>query len=188
MLFLLNRARPVLVGALKALVLACAFSRGAWASPPAAGSPAPSFTLKSIDGKDFALGALGGKIVLLHFWTTWCPECRREMPLLEEFSRARGKDVVILGINLAEKEADVAGYARDSKLTFPILLDPRGNVAAAYGVLGLPSTVVVDRKGRIAETVAMGSLTRERLDALVDRQAAGEDARREAHPSPSSHP
>src|SRR5437762_13877719 len=89
------------------------------------------------------------------------------MPLLQEISRDHADDVTILGIDLGEKDSKVSAYAKEAGLTFPILLDPRGKVAEAYGVLGLPVTLLVGADGRIAASVAMGSLTRETLEALI---------------------
>ena len=89
------------------------------------------------------------------------------MPLLQEISRDHADDVTILGIDLGERAQKVSAYAKDAGLTFPILLDPRGKVAEAYGVLGLPVTLLVGADGKIAGSVAMGSLTREGLEDLI---------------------
>jgi thiol-disulfide isomerase/thioredoxin len=115
------------------------------------------------------LSSFRGHLVLLHFWATWCPTCRGEMTILDEAARAHEGTVVILGVNLGEKRSKVADYIKESGVSFPILLDARGKVAAAYGVLSLPITLVVAPDGRVAERVRMGSLDREGLEGILGR-------------------
>ena len=159
---------PALALAAVGLVLATgAAARSAIAAPPSAGEAAPAFSLDTTAGATVTLGSLRGRLVVLHFWATWCGACRREMPLLQEIPRDHADDVTILGIDLGERAQKVSAYAKDADLTFPILLDPRGKVAGAYGVLGLPVTLLVGADGKIAGSVAMGSLTREGLEDLI---------------------
>jgi len=127
------------------------------------GGPAPSLRFEDLDGRLVTLESMRGHPVLLHFWATWCPHCRNEMPLLEEASREHQGKLIVLGVNLAEKRRKVAAYAAEAGLTFPILLDPRGKAAAACGVLALPTTLIVDPEGRFAGQIPMGSMTREGL-------------------------
>ena len=137
--------------------------------PPEPGEPARPFTLADLDGRPVTLSSFKGRLVLLHFWATWCPTCREEMTILEEGARAHPETLVILGVNLGEKRSKVAAYVRESGISFPILLDARGKVAASYGVLALPITLVIDRDGRVAERVLMGSLDREGLERILGR-------------------
>ncbi len=116
-----------------------------------------------------SLSSFRGRLVLLHFWATWCPTCREEMTILDEAARAHPRTLVILGVNLGEKRSKVATYVNESGITFPILLDARGKVAAAYGVLSLPITLVIAPDGRVAERVLMGSLDREGLETILGR-------------------
>ena len=159
----------VVLGALTAPALA---RRG-----PGVGDPAPPFGLPDLEGRQVSPASFRGRLVILHFWATWCPVCRDEMPVLEEAARGRAADLVVLGVNLGEKRVKVAAYVRDAAITFPILLDARGRVASAYGVVALPITIIVDRDGRIADTVRMGSLSRgdleERLTRLLNAGPAG---------------
>ena len=138
------------------------------AAPPPPGSEAPDFQLKDLQGKLVRLSTLRGKPVVLHFWATWCPHCLSEMPLLESASRdlsARGAQV--LAINLGEPRRNVERYALDHKLNLSILLDTRGKAAQAFGVVGLPATVVIDREGRVAGQIDMGSLDLGSLEKLL---------------------
>ncbi len=143
------------------------------------GDPAPALSLDDLDGHVMNLSRLRGSVVLLHFWATWCPTCRAEMPLLEEVSRAHAGEVVVLGINLGERKKKVAGYIAAAGLTFPILLDPRGKVASAYDVIALPTTLIVDSHGLLAGDIPMGKLEREELE----RRLAFLINRRPGHPS-----
>src|SRR5437773_4997825 len=121
--------------------------------PPDPGEPARPFTLPDLDGRPVELSSFKGRLVLLHFWATWCPTCREEMTILDEAARAHAGRLTILGVNLGEKRSKVATYVKESGISFPILLDARGKVAAAYGVLSLPITLVIGRDGRVAEHV-----------------------------------
>ena len=114
--------------------------------------PAPDFTLKDIDGKKFSLKEYRGKVVLLNFWATWCPPCRREMPSMERLNQElRGKDFVVLALNQMEDTDQVFTYTAELAVspTFTILFDKNSDVSRAYGVLGLPTTYLIDKKGNI---------------------------------------
>ena len=168
------------------LILACAaFGAGlapvgspagaATARLPAPGEPVFEFALPDLQGNSTALSSFRGRLVLVHFWATWCPVCLDEMGILEQAARAHPGTLAVLGVNLGEKPAKVAEYARRAGITFPILLDARGKVAARYGVLSLPITLVVGPDGRMAEPITMGSLDRESLDALLRRRLPADD-------------
>jgi peroxiredoxin len=129
---------------------------------PEPGSLAPDFELKSPQGTTTRLSSLRGRVVVLHFWATWCPHCVEEMPLLSELAREGDpRRVTILAVNLGEPARKVSRYLRSRHLSLAVLLDSRGKVARAYGVAGLPSTVVVDASGRVVKGISMGSLDRE---------------------------
>ncbi len=114
--------------------------------------PAPGFTLKDMDGKKFSLKDYRGKVVLLNFWATWCPPCRREMPSIERLHQYfKGKDFVVLALNQMESGDQVFTFTGDLgvDLTFPILFDKDSSVSRAYGVQGLPTTYIIDKKGNV---------------------------------------
>ena len=137
--------------------------------PPTPGEPAHPFTLSDLDGKPVALSSFAGRLVLLHFWATWCPTCHEEMTILDDAARAHPGALVILGVNLGEKRSKVATFVKESGISFPILLDARGKVAAAYGVLSLPITLAIGPDGHVAERVLMGSLDRAGLERILER-------------------
>jgi thiol-disulfide isomerase/thioredoxin len=114
--------------------------------------PAPDFTLEDMDKKKFSLKDYRSKVVLLNFWATWCPPCRREMPSLERLhQKFKGKDFVVLALNQMEDGDKVFTFTGELgvELTFPIIFDKDSSVSRAYGVQGLPTTYVVDKKGNV---------------------------------------
>jgi peroxiredoxin len=114
------------------------------------------FTLTDLNGKSWTLKGLKGKVVLLNFWATWCPPCRKEMPDLEALSRRFGpQGLVILGIDDEEAEK-VKPFIAQQKITYPVLLDPGRKVNTLFGIEGIPKTFVYDRDGKIvAQSIDM---------------------------------
>ncbi len=113
---------------------------------------APGFSLEDIDGKKFSLKDYRGKVVLLNFWATWCPPCRREMPSMERLhQKFKNRDFVVLALNQMEDGDQVFTFVGDLgvDLTFPILFDKDSSVSRAYGVMGLPTTYLIDKKGNV---------------------------------------
>ena len=113
---------------------------------------APELVLEAVDGPSLRLSELRGKVVVVNFWATWCPPCRREMPALERLNRLmRGQPFAIVGIDAGEELEDVLGFrgSVDPAPSFRLLLDREGKALKAFGVSGLPTTLVLDREGRI---------------------------------------
>ncbi|HEX9204909.1 MAG TPA: TlpA disulfide reductase family protein [Candidatus Deferrimicrobiaceae bacterium] len=140
---------------------------GAAASPPAggpgAGSP-PDFTLPSLDGQPVTLNQfLGKKPVLLVFWATWCPECKAAIPEINSLHGGplSGK-LQILGLDFRESREKVAAAVKSRDIRYPVLLDEKGKVARAYGVVGIPTYVLIGRDGKVAyrEHVLPGDISR----------------------------
>lgn len=118
----------------------------------AARPQAPDFFLEDIDGKKHRLSDLRGKVVLVNFWATWCPPCRREMPSIERLSHAlKGTDFEILAVNVAEDLETVFSFTGtlDPVPTFPIVFDTDSRILKAWPVMGLPTTFILDKHGRI---------------------------------------
>lgn len=118
---------------------------------------AKSFTAPSPDGNSIRLADYRGKVVFLNFWATWCVPCREEMPSMEQlYRRYKERGLVVLAISVdAEGAKAVVPFVKELKLTFPIGLDPKMALAQQYGVLGIPSSFLVDRKGRLV-ALALG--------------------------------
>ncbi len=123
------------------------------------------FTLKDLEGKTWTLKQLHGKVVLVNFWATWCPPCRKEMPDLETlYERFKDQGLVILSIS--DEEADkVKPFIADRKIQYPVLLDG-GKVHKLYEVEGIPKSFVYDREGRlVAQSIDMR--TRQQFLAML---------------------
>ncbi len=123
---------------------------------PSRQKAAEDFRLTLADGSVFRLSDHRGKTVIINFWATWCPPCREEMPALERLYRQhKDHGLVLVAISIDADPKVVEPYVRASKLTFPIALDPKADVANAYGVRALPSSFVVDRDGTM-KALALG--------------------------------
>jgi peroxiredoxin len=116
----------------------------------------PEFTLKDLSGKSWTFAELRGKVVLVNFWATWCPPCRKEMPDLETlYGRFGSKGLVVLGIS-DEEAAKVGPFIRERKISFPVLLDPGRKVNDEFVVQGIPESFVFDREGKlVAQSIDM---------------------------------
>jgi peroxiredoxin len=118
---------------------------------PRPGDPAPQFALQSLDGRLVSLAEARGKVVLVHFWATWCPPCVEELPVLQRFYRSlEGGDVVLMAVSVDDSGPDaVRAFMMKHGLTIPVLLDPDKSVAESYGTFKFPETYLVDREGII---------------------------------------
>jgi peroxiredoxin len=116
----------------------------------------PEFTLRDLSGKSWTFAELRGKVVLVNFWATWCPPCRKEMPDLETiYGRFGSKGLVVLGIS-DEEPAKVEPFIRERKVSFPVLLDPGRKVNEMFVVDGIPKSFVYDREGKlVAQSIDM---------------------------------
>lgn len=114
---------------------------------------APDFTLKTSDGKTIKLSDYKGKVVIIDFWATWCPPCRKGIPDLISIQKEYKKDVVIIGISLdGEKTVkDVPGFVKDYGINYPIVYGDEKIVNAYGGIQGIPTAFVVDKKGNIVD-------------------------------------
>lgn len=109
-----------------------------------------NFTLLDLQGKPWTLRDLRGKVVLVNFWATWCPPCRKELPDIQAlYIRFKDTGFVVLGVT-DEKAAVVRPFVASHSLTYPILLDPGRKANVLFGVDGIPRTVVYDRQGKLA--------------------------------------
>jgi len=113
---------------------------------------APDFTLENMDGDKLSLSDFHGQVIMLNFWATWCPPCRREMPSMESIYKDLGKDgFVVLAVNEFEDPDHVFAYTGQLSVdpTFPVLFDRDSSVSQLYGVKGLPTTVIIDKQGKM---------------------------------------
>ncbi|HSQ22898.1 MAG TPA: TlpA disulfide reductase family protein [Pyrinomonadaceae bacterium] len=114
------------------------------------------FTLTDLQGKSWTLKSLQGKVVLVNFWATWCPPCRKEMPDLDVlYQRFQEKGFVILAIS-DEGPDKVKPFLAERKVTYPILLDPGRKVNDLFRINGIPKSFVYDRNGKlVAQSIDM---------------------------------
>ncbi|SRR6266540_6167164 len=113
------------------------------------GEQPPAFSGRAVDGQRVSLAGLRGKVVLVTFWATWCSPCREEMSLFERLHRGLAREgLAVVGINVREEGSTVLEYAGALEITFPLIVDPRGEIQGAYGVIGLPTTFLIGRNGQ----------------------------------------
>ena len=124
------------------------------------------FTLNDLQGKPWHLQDLRGKVVLVNFWATWCPPCRKEMPDLNAlYNRFKDRGFVVVAIS-DEEATKVAPFIEERKIDYPILLDPGRKVNDLFQVEGIPKSFVYDRSGKmVAQSIDMR--TRNQLEMLA---------------------
>ena len=112
--------------------------------------PAPNFTLKSNSGKNLKLSESRGEVVLLNFWASWCGPCRQEMPLLNSLhNKYKDFGFKVMGVNVEEDSKEAFKILKEIKLDFPVVFDNTNKVSKLYDVSAMPSTVLIDRDGKM---------------------------------------
>lgn len=112
---------------------------------------AADFTLPDLDGNSLTLSEFKGKVIILNFWATWCPPCRKEIPdFVELYEKYKDEGLLIIGVNLDGGDSrSVKQFSKNYKINYPIVLG-NVNVTQDYGgIRGIPTTFVIDRKGDI---------------------------------------
>ncbi|RIH79650.1 Thiol:disulfide interchange protein CycY [Meiothermus taiwanensis] len=138
------------------------------------GKPAPSFSLPLLEpyraqyGPEMGVRAGLGKPVLLNIWASWCIPCRTEAPLLERFHQQYKDQVLILGVNVQDSEAEALKFVQEYGLTFPSVYDARGRIGIEYGYYGVPETFVIDRHGVVLARHA-GELSEAQLRGYIEQ-------------------
>jgi cytochrome c biogenesis protein CcmG, thiol:disulfide interchange protein DsbE len=157
------------------LLLAYGFRTDPKAIPsPLVQKPAPEFRLTAYGGGEISLAALKGKPVVLNFWASWCyPACYEEAPLLEAtWRKFKDQGLMVVGVDIQDKEANAQEFIRRFGFTFPNVPDPGSKVSIDFGVYGVPETFFVDRHGRIAYK-HVGALTSALMEAQVQALLKG---------------
>ena len=131
------------------------------------GKPAPTFTLKDLNGNQYSLEQWKGKVVLLRFWATRCESCKIEMPKLQAgFRNMLADGFIVVAVNVEDPPEKAGQLVTELGLTFPVLIDENQKVTNLYQVYGVPTTFLIDRKGIIKERI-FGDLNNEAIDKLV---------------------
>jgi thiol-disulfide isomerase/thioredoxin len=135
--------------------------------------PTPALQAVGTTGKTWRLDELKGRAVLINFWASWCEPCRAEMPTLQQIADLYGPDkLVVLALNFKEHPNRAIQFAAMTGLSLPVLLDPQGQNAEAWGVKVFPTTVLIDRQGRARQRVQgevdwTGAAAAQLVDALL---------------------
>ncbi len=133
----------------------------------------PPFQALDTEGKTWRLDELKGRAVLINFWASWCEPCRAEMPTLQQITDLYGPDkLLVLALNFKEHPRRAIQFAASTGLSLPVLLDPQGQTARAWGVKVFPTTVLIDRQGRPRQRVQgevdwTGAPAAQWIDALL---------------------
>jgi peroxiredoxin len=117
--------------------------------------PAPALSLQDMDGKNVKLSDYRGKVVLVNFWATYCAPCRTEMPAMNRVRRElAGKGFEILSVDIAENVPAVRKFMQQTPIDFPVLMDAEGKSMKPWNAIALPSSYLIDRKGRLRASLA----------------------------------
>jgi peroxiredoxin len=132
---------------------------------------APEFSGTLLDGGAFDSASLAGDVAVLNFWGSWCAPCRVETPQFQEvYTEVQDKGVQFLGLNVKDVQQLATAFVESKGITFPSLYDPKGEVALTfrdYPATAIPSTIVLDREGRVA-AVYTGEVQQGDLRAVLD--------------------
>ena len=117
------------------------------------------------------LDAYRGKVVYLDFWASWCVPCRRSFPWLNEMRNKYGDDgFSVVAVNVDAERELAAGFLRETPATFDIIYDPAGEIAAQWELIGMPSSFIIDRDGKVASRhVGFRSDSLEKYEAEIRR-------------------
>ena len=142
------------------------------------GSTVSDFKLRNLSGASVKLSDLAGQGVVLNFWATWCPPCRREMPLLDDIQKLyQDRGVSVVGVALSEPPGQVRSYVESIAVSYPIWVDASPSapgfdrtqdIFSRFGGVGLPTTIFIDRNG-VIQKVYVGELSRGFLQSQIDK-------------------
>ncbi len=147
---------------------------------PDLGFRAPDFELEDLNGQKVQLSDLRGKPVLLNFWASWCPPCRKEMPDLQEFASQYSEKIHVIGINWNDQQTTVQAFLDQYRVTYTNLLDTNGKVFVRYELTGLPTSFFIDEDG-IIRGKWLGAMS------VADMVAAFQKTTRALDTAPESH-
>jgi peroxiredoxin len=135
---------------------------------PVVGHPAPDFALPTLAGETVRLSDFKGRPVLVNFWATWCGPCRSEFPDFQKAAVDNADKLVIIGINntTTDQKEQIPAFLEEFSVTFPIVLDETGDTAKAYNILGLPTSIFIDRNGNVNE-IFTGPINKAYIEAKL---------------------
>lgn len=127
------------------------------------GQYAPDFETEYLNGTKFHLYELRGKPVILNFWASWCPPCVREMPTLDGFYLEHKDEILVIGINLGEKDQTIERFLKRVDVSFPIVKDKDHSIEKSYNLIIRPTTYFINEKGIIVDK-RLGELKKEEIE------------------------
>ena len=134
--------------------------------------PAPTFLLALLDGGVLDTEELRGKVVMVDFWSSWCPPCIEEAPVLAvTYPLYADRGVEFVGVAIWDKEADVNKYVERFNATYLNGIDAQGRIAISYGVRGIPEKFFLDREGRLVRKY-VGPFTAAKLESVLEEMLA----------------
>jgi thiol-disulfide isomerase/thioredoxin len=165
---------------LLSLIVLCVFARAD------IGGQAPPFTAQTLDGEILTSASLSGRVILIEFWATWCPYCRRDQSSVDNIERAySSKGLIVLAVDVGESESAVRKYLNENPRSCRVVLN--NGLASRFGAHGFPYYVVIDREGNISGTQS-GSAGEASLLHLLSRAGLFSATRDAANQHPSASP
>jgi len=135
---------------------------------------APDFTLQKLGGGAITLSEFKGKKpVVVDFWASWCPNCRRDMPNLNRFYEKYKHKVEVIGVNLQEKESTIQNFIDSRGINFPIALDPQGVASRAFGIQYTNTHFLIDINGNLVRTIP-GDIKEADIVSLIEQSGNSE--------------
>lgn len=129
------------------------------------GEEAPNFEVIDLEGNKFRLSDYRGEGVVLNFWGTWCPPCKREFPAMErQYKNFEHQSVNLIAINIEQTDLEVQTYVQNMGMTFPVAIDKTSSIKNAYSVGNLPATILINKDG-IVEKVITGEMSEAQIIA-----------------------
>ncbi len=141
---------------------------------PLIGQPAPAFSLPLFDGGAITNTTYRGRVVVLNFWASWCyPACYQEAPELQRaWERFQGRGIMVVGINIQDREQAARQFIREFGQTFPNGQDSTGKISINFGVYGVPETFILDPQGRVVYK-HVGAITAQIIADQAERYIQG---------------
>jgi peroxiredoxin len=126
------------------------------------------FELNTLEGKKVKLSNFKGKIVILNFWTTWCPYCVKELPEMQALNQELVKQnkAVFFAVNLNEDSQTVSSFMNKKRFKMPVLMDLDGSIGNRFGVQGIPATFIIGKDGKILKNI-VGSTTKQDILNII---------------------
>ena len=137
---------------------------------------APDFTLKTLEGAELTLSQMKGKVVLLDFWATWCGPCREAIPhLVQLYKSYHDKGFELMGMSMDKGDPQVVRrFVKSMDIPYPILMAPE-EMARNFGVTALPTTILIDKEGKVRDKI-IG------FNSTISKQLASQVARLTSEP------